>query len=985
MERTFVAIDVETTGLEAGVDEIVEVAAVKFCGDEVQDTFVQLVKPRHSMPLKISRLTGLTDEMLAGAPRFSEIAPDLVRFVKSYPLVGHSVGFDLKMLQAQGMRFAQPAYDTFELATLLMPQAPAYKLGILAAALGITHNEAHRALADADATRQVFLRMLERIEALDLQALSEINRLMTRIESPMRDLFAETERTKARRVFLDDRQPTTDPSTSSGQADRRPTTDRTTLVVGGPSSVVIPLKPTGDERPLNIEAVQRFFAPDGAMGLAFEGYEQRPEQVAMAAAVAQAFNDGEALMVEAGTGTGKGIAYLVPAAIYAAQRGERVIVSTNTINLQDQLFFKDIPDLQRIMDQALGPTTDRRPPTTEDSRITHHASRITHQEEPPFTAALLKGRGNYLCLRRYQALRRDERLQPEEVRTLLKVQLWLPTTSTGDKAELLLMDRENTAWGRINATLETCTKMRCPHFNECYLFKARREAEAAHLVVVNHALLLANLEIEANVFPPYDHLIIDEAHNLEEVATDQFGFEVDQAGLLEFLDNLFESGGANIVGGLLSELPVHFRESAASQGDMDKANAVAEAMRPAVVRGRESVYDCFNRLTAFVTQEAEVSSYDPRLRLTQAVRKNPAWAEVERAWENLGLHLNTIGDGLGKLEALLVDLATAEMLEYDALLLRVQSLKRYATEVRVNTGHIIFGGSEELITWLTHDRQRDTLTLSAAPLSVAELLQANLFSQKSTVVLASATLAVDGGFDYVKKRIGLDEPTELMLDSPFDYQKQALVYIPQDIPEPNQKGYQPALEDALIALCAATGGRALVLFTANSALRQTYRAIQEPLENQGIAVLGQGLDGSRRSLLERFKEFPRTVLLGTTSFWEGVDVVGDALSVLIIAKLPFSVPTDPVFAARSEGFADPFNEFGVPQAILRFKQGFGRLIRSREDRGIIAVLDKRLLTKKYGQMFLNSLPHTLVRSGPIKQLPGLAGRFLAANGVKRET
>jgi DNA polymerase III subunit epsilon len=325
------------------------------------------------------------------------------------------------------------------------------------------------------------------------------------------------------------------------------------------------------------------------------------------------------------------------------------------------------------------------------------------------------------------------------------------------------------------------------------------------------------------------------------------------------------------------------------------------------------------------------------------------------------------------------------MLEYDALLLRVQSLKRYATEVRVNTGHIIFGGSEELITWLTHDRQRDALTLSAAPLSVAELLQANLFSQKSTVVLASATLAVDGSFDYVKKRIGLDEPTELMLDSPFDYQKQALVYIPQDIPEPNQKGYQPALEDALIALCAATGGRALVLFTANSALRQTYRAIQEPLENQGIAVLGQGLDGSRRSLLERFKEFPRTVLLGTTSFWEGVDVVGDALSVLIIAKLPFSVPTDPVFAARSEGFADPFNEFGVPQAILRFKQGFGRLIRSREDRGIIAVLDKRLLTKKYGQMFLNSLPHTLVRSGPIKQLPGLASRFLATNDVKRET
>jgi Rad3-related DNA helicase len=324
----------------------------------------------------------------------------------------------------------------------------------------------------------------------------------------------------------------------------------------------------------------------------------------------------------------------------------------------------------------------------------------------------------------------------------------------------------------------------------------------------------------------------------------------------------------------------------------------------------------------------------------------------------------------------LLELADAALPDYDALLLRVQSLRRYATEVRINTGHIIFGGNEELITWLNHDRQRDVLSLHAAPLSVAELLQANLFSQKATVVLASATLAVDGSFDYVKERIGLPEPEELLLDSPFDYQKQALVYIPQDIPEPNQRGYQQALEAALIALCTATGGRALVLFTATNALRQTYRAIQEPLEDQGIAVLGQGIDGSRRTLLERFKEFPRTVLLGTTSFWEGVDVVGEALSVLVIAKLPFSVPTDPVFAARSEQFADPFHEYAVPQAILRFKQGFGRLIRSREDRGVVAVLDKRLLTKKYGQAFLNSLPHTLVRSGPVAQLPLLAARFL---------
>ncbi|KPV52212.1 DNA polymerase III subunit epsilon, partial [Kouleothrix aurantiaca] len=473
------------------------------------------------------------------------------------------------------------------------------------------------------------------------------------------------------------------------------------------------------------------------------------------------------------------------------------------------------------------------------------------------------------------------------------------------------------------------------------------------------------------------HIIIDEAHNLEDVATDQFGFSVNQTQLLDFLDSLFETGGAQTSAGLFAELPRHFQHSATGPGDLEKTNAIAQAAGPAVTRARQSVYDCFNLLTAFMAQSPDSSAYDARLRITDGVRKSESWGVVERAWDNLSVQLTAIGDALGKLDTLLGELKDAELLDYDMLLLRVQSLRRYATEVRINIGYVINGGDEQKITWLIYERARDSLALHAAPLSVAELLEANLFSQKATVALASATMAVGGDFTYIKGRIGLSEPEELQLESPFDYQKQALVYIPNDIPEPNQRGYQQALEETLIGLCTATtGGRALVLFTANSALRMTYKAIQEPLEEQGIAVLGQGIDGSRRNLLERFKEFPRTVLLGTTSFWEGVDVVGDALSVLVIAKLPFSVPNDPIYTARSEGFDDAFNEYAVPQAILRFKQGFGRLIRSREDRGIVAVLDKRLLSKKYGQVFLDSLPHTTVRSGPAKQLPLLAARFL---------
>ncbi|MBX0329771.1 DNA polymerase III subunit epsilon, partial [Oscillochloris sp. ZM17-4] len=528
---------------------------------------------------------------------------------------------------------------------------------------------------------------------------------------------------------------------------------------------------------------------------------------------------------------------------------------------------------------------------------------------------------------------------------------------------------------RVNVTPETCIGPRCTHFRECYFFQARRRAEAAHIVVVNHALLIADLSAQSNVLPAYEHLIVDEAHNLEDVATDQLSFAVDQAALITFLDDLYYEGGAQAVSGLLSELPKYLSESSAEPAEREKIAQIAGQIQPSLVRARATIYECFNQLAGFVAGATESNQYDTRLRLTPEVRRKPAWQAIQAGWQNLIDGLSTIGDGLGKIDAMLRDMEGDGIPGYDELMLRVSFLNRFALEARVQTGHIIFG-NEESICWLNHDRLRDTLSLLAAPLSVAEILAAQLFAQKQTAVLASATLTIEGRFDFVRDRLGLPEPEELMLESPFDYERQALVFIPSDIPEPNQRGYQQAVEQALVELCGATGGRTLALFTANSALKQTYAAIQEPLEELEIAVLGQNIDGSRRSLLDRFKEFPRTVLLGTSSFWEGVDVVGDALSVLVIAKLPFAVPTDPIYAARSERFDDPFGEYSVPLSILKFKQGFGRLIRSREDRGIVVILDKRLISKRYGQQFLASLPHTRVRTGPLKQLPALAARFL---------
>jgi DNA polymerase-3 subunit epsilon/ATP-dependent DNA helicase DinG len=928
MERILIALDVETTGLEAGVDELIEVAAVKFRGAEILETFSQLVRPRQSVPLKISRLTGISVAMLADAPRFPDVAAELARFLGSHPIVGHSVGFDARMLQAQGMRLPQPLYDTHELATMLLPGLPAYSLVALAQHLGVPLAQAHRALDDADATRQLFLRLVERIAAIELRELGELNRALQRTEWPIREVFADVERQRMRDAF--------------GAVPPAPTV--TLPAIGSP------LKPTGDATPIDPAQVRQFFAHDGAMGLHFDAYEQRAEQATMAAAVARTLADGGALLVEAGTGTGKGMAYLVPAMLHALRRGERVVVSTNTINLQDQLFFKDIPALQRISGER-------------------------------FDAALLKGRGNYLCLHRYRQLRRDSRVDPDTLRMLLKVQLWLPQTTRGDRAELSLHDREAGAWQQVSAAFDMCAGPRCADFDQCWFFRARRQAEAAHLVVVNHALMLADAQTESEVIPAYDHLVIDEAHNLEDVATDQFGFTIDRERLTAFLDDLYVEGGSRVVAGLLSELPRQLRESDADQATIERIEQIAERIRPALAPAHTAVFDCFNQLRAYLDERQAQGAHDPRLRLTDALRREPAWAGVLQAWDNLTVLLGVIHDALGRLATQLGELKRAEILEYEQLVLRVAALQRFTLEARVKIGHIIMGGDEALITWLSHDRLRDTLVLAAAPLEVGPLLHANLFTRRSTVVLTSATLTIGASFSYVADRLQVPEPTTLMLESPFDYARQALVYLPSDMPEPNHPGYQRALESTIIEVARASGGRMLVLFTSNHALRQTYQAVQAPLEASTITVLGQGIDGSRRSVLDRFKTQPRTVLFGTTSFWEGVDVVGDALSVLVIARLPFSVPSDPVVAARAEGFADAFNDYQVPQSILRFKQGFGRLVRSRGDRGVVLVLDRRILSKRYGQLFLDSLPPTNVRSGALRQAAALSARFLASEGL----
>ncbi len=967
MGRIYVALDTESTGAGSESNDVFEIAAVKFRDDEVLETWHSLVKPASLISYKVSQLTGISQKEVESAPLIHTLAAQVLRFVGDLPVVGHSIEFDLQALAAGGIKLRGPSYDTFELATLLLPEVGVYTLGKVAAALGIAHPDAHRAMADAEVTMQVFRALLQRIDEIELAALAEINRATANSNWALRGLFQEAEREKTRSAF-------SLPTTSIGAALLAKGARAEALELGmlRPPALPPPLEITDEAVMVDEQAIAAALSPDGALARLTPGYEHRPAQVQMATAVTRALNEGSHLIVEAGTGTGKSMAYLLPAIDFAVRNGQRVVVSTNTINLQEQLFHKDTPALQTAL-------ADR----YEQVKVTQggrdkRRRRGYDEQQQPFTAALIKGRSNYLCLRRWATFRKLGELSHDEVKLLVKGLVWLPTTNTGDRAELLLIGGEYGAWERVCAQAEACDLNQCPALTNglCFLHRARGQAEGAHIVVVNHALLLADLATDNALLPPYDHLIIDEAHHLEDQATEQLGYKVAELLINDHLNAIshrLPSRSNEQYSGLMSELKSIAKALAKEKAPLVESNATRLQERCAEASSlTRSLFDCLNRF--FTAHAREGGQYDNRLRLTDEVRHQPAWDEVTSAWIPLKSRLLGIQDGLD----LLLNLLSGSGLD-ESLLAELKMTAQANRDLSKRLDAIISDGNATEIHWLQTSVRDSALSLHAAPLHVGTILAEKLFGQKQTVVLSSATLSTNGNFNYIKERLGLTdyEPDELILESPFDYQRAAMIYLPTDMPEPSQPGYQKALEQALIDLCSATAGRTLALFTSNSALRMTYKAIQRKLEAQGIMVLGHNIDGNRRQLLERFKGNPRVVLLGTASFWEGIDVVGEALSVLAIAKLPFNVPNDPVFAARCEQFKEPFTEYSVPQAVLKLKQGFGRLIRSKTDRGVVALLDRRLMTKGYGATFLNSLPPCKVERGPAANLAARAKAWLS--------
>ncbi len=926
MSARYVAIDTETTGLDPDHDEIIEVAAIAFDLDGVQAEFNTLVRPVHPPPLQIERLTGIQADALTDAPSFAAIASEVADFIGDSPIVGQSVEFDVNFLARSGVYAPGPLMDTYDLAQLLLPGIGDYSLRGIADHLGIDFPVRHRARADADAARSVFLALRHKLADLpgwllyELQGLAEQGEWSVGVT--IREVLAEL------------------------GLGVNPVAGLTSDALATPEEIARPLNGGREAHVLEGECVD-LLGRAGELTDVFPEFERRREQEMMAAAVARSLDANQHLLVEAGTGTGKSLAYLVPAALQALRSNERVVISTDTIGLQEQLIEKDLPVVQSLVSKV---------------------------ETEPLRVAALKGRRNYLCLQRWTAARHVGPATPTEARLHARILVWLRTTQTGDRAELNLHGEFDAAWTRLSAENAACSQASSPFVRggTCFLQRARRRAEAAHLLVVNHALLLSDVATGGHVLPPYGHVVIDEAHNLEDEATSRFAFRAAEADVNDFLDRIGRRGSDR---GIVASLTEAMRGSNQIMASAAYVASLGSALMASAARARSRSAEPFKLLTRVLREHGNGGDGDSRLLITRSTRVQPLWSDVQIAAENLNAGLTDLLALVDDLRALL-ESGDQGLLNQDAIAAEVADLSQLGLVLQGGLERALLDDDMTLICWLERSRQTGEVGICTAPLEVADILRQQVFDTKESVVLTSATLSSDNSFDYLRQRVGLDDADELLLGSPFDYEHSTLITLPTDLPEPNEPEFAQATGELLIEACRASGGRTLVLFTAYGALNAIYNEIKPALEAEGILVLGHGIDGSPRQMLAALRENPRTVLLGTASFWEGVDVAGEALSLLVIVRLPFAVPTDPIYQARSSLYDMPFEEYALPQAILRFRQGFGRLIRTKTDRGVLLVLDRRITARRYGESFLRSLPRCTMRELPSRDIAGAVEEWL---------
>ncbi len=936
---TFVCIDLETTGLDPQLNEIIEIGAVRVVDGVVKGEFSELVKPERSIPEFITRLTGISDRDVRNASSIREVMPRFLDFIKDYRILGQNVGFDISFVRRfAGIASIGSAIDNIDFARILLPDLSAYNLDSLIDFFALDPGKRHRALDDAKVTAEVFLKMIDMLRIVPDSFLSEMMKISSASESMLGEIFQSETLARMNDISAPTRRKSAPFLKKDASRNNR----------FGDFSVEMEMSDEPKPAAVHPSDIERILSNEGALAKAFDTYEERRGQISLSLRVGRAFNESEILIAEAGTGIGKSLAYLIPAIKWAVEARERVIVTTNTKNLQEQLFFKDIPLLGKVLDL-------------------------------PFRAVILKGRSNYICLHRWERLlsQPSRYLTKEEKSLMLPVASWLLKTSTGDLSEtgFFSMLLETGLLERISSDTMSCLGGRCPTRDNCYVNRIRRAALKAHVVIVNHSLVFSDIVSDGAVLGQYSRIVFDEAHNIEKVALQYLGVNFSYYSIRRVLNKLYSKDGGEH--GLLTVLREWTVEMAKGfPGYVDK-NATVTVTIETLSHFRSVVRQLFEDLHTSVlkTVSSQPGRSDTKLRYDDTTEIFSAAADAREQFNDI---ISLLIKGLDDIKLIVSEASQGQIKDRIEVL---ADIEKSQTELQaiVDEFEFLRSASGPNVFWFEYREGGSAynLKIHSAPLDIAEKLSIGLYDHMESVVMASATLTVARDFDYIRNRLGLnldsrDRVTEFIATSPFDLQQQSILAVPSFLPSPKSDTYVNAVNDTILSLATTIRRGMLVLFTSRGHLHRSYNDLRDRMERDGITLMGQGIDGSRSLLLRRFREETKSVLFGTDSFWEGVDVPGSALEVVVIVKLPFAVPSDPLVQAQMEEIekdgGNPFMEFSIPEAAIKLRQGAGRLIRHRNDRGVVVVLDNRIITARYGEIFRRCLPGTFRKFPELDQM-----------------
>jgi len=927
LEENWVSLDLETTGLDSRKDKIIEIGAVKFDGESIIDTYKSFINPFCKLSDFTKTYTGISQSNVDNAPEFNTVIEDLKKFVSDSPIVGHNIQFDINFLKSHGLNFKNNKSDTWDLSYILFPQFFDYSLIGLSKKFKVGHDKPHRALDDAIATKGVFERLILELIKIDYNTFNKIRTLANNSNWVISYLLNNKNLIQL-----------------IGSGNSNNNTDKlyfkNILDLFKEISARDALKAKNDFVEIDINNLNQLLSSEDLISNSVKNFRKRPQQISMSLKIAESINQSRNLIVEAGTGVGKSLAYLLPSILYSIKNNKRVVISTNTISLQEQLIQKDLPDLDKLI------------------------SSFSDSDNYEFNFDLLKGRSNYICLKKWQSLQSIENISVGDARIISKTSNWIHETNTGDKNELNL-GHPGVAfyWDHISAQ----GALDCPDLSTpCFLRLAREKADFANILVVNHSLLISDIVSGGSLIPDYDVLIIDEAHHLEDEVSKQFGFNFNINIFNDILSDIYKQ---NNIWDIIRQYLINnkFAETRMNSFNENVSN---------ITKNIDLILSDYKILSDFIISKIiELSNNNNNnfndLRITSSSRKQPIWSDFEIKWENLGGLLSNLINNLEEMSIVIEDIEDTEIDHYSSVKNRFSNLVSQLIDIRNNTAELILNPKDGYVYWINFNLNKKDIFFNSSPLNVSDILEDNLYSKKDSVILTSATLSTNGGFEHFRNRIGPSNSDELLVDSPFDYLNSTLVCVPDDLPDLFHPDYMGFLSNSIINSTLAVGGSTLALFTSHEALRNAAKSVKPLLESRGINCLVQGIDGSPAQLIRKFINNPKSILMGTNSFWEGIDLPGDLLKLLILTKLPFTPPYEPIFAARSELYENSFMEYAVPQAVLRLRQGFGRLIRTINDRGVVLILDKRIISKKYGEKFINSLPEVKINKSKSNELSNI--------------